>query len=329
MVRIGLVGAGLWGTNLLRVLVASRRAELVVVADPEPRALERAAVLAPRASRVRSLGDALALHPDAVVIATPPTTHAALLLQALDGGVDVLVEKPLAISPEDAEACVARASALGRIAMVGHLLLFHPAVERILALAQAGYLGELVRFDTQRLSFRGDPTTSALWTLGPHDLAVLHALDPRPLASITARAEAGGDGAVDVVARLEGGLLASIRVSRQNATKERRMRVTGTERVVLLDDARAPDRLFSGRSDGRRGGTSWEQELPVPWEEPLAREIEHFLGCVERRSRPRASLVDGAWVVRALAQAEAALGFHAGSAAIADTSPRHFMPGAK
>src|SRR5262249_4223137 len=135
-------------------------------------------------------------------------------------------------------------------------------------------------------------SASVVWTLGPHDLSVLHALDPSPLAAIEARAAPSGD-PVHIEAELGSGLRATMALARSAAVKEQRIRVVGAAAAAGLDDVRAPDRVIV---DGR--------EIPVPWREPLAVEVEHFLQCVELRTRPRTPFEEGVTVVRALARAE-------------------------
>jgi predicted dehydrogenase len=307
-VRAALVGCGPWGKNLLRVLLQSARARLAAIVDAQPARRADAELLAPGVPVFASLTDALAAGVDAVLVATPPHTHAALVLAALAAGADVFVEKPLALRVVDAERCAARAAALGRVAMVGHLLRYHPTVERLLELARSGALGELRRFDSARLSVAGDRSASAAWTLGPHDLSVLHALDPGPIRVISAREAEGGD-PVRIEAQLPTGLEASMLLSRSSASKERRMRLTGSLASASFDDVRAPDRVIvTGPGEAR--------EIRVPWREPLAVEVDHFLRCVEERARPRTPIEEGVTVVRALAAAEQACGLAAADHAL-------------
>jgi predicted dehydrogenase len=291
-VRVALIGCGLWGRNLLRVLVESPRARVVAVADPHPQRRALAEAMAPEAAVVTALDEALAEGLDAVLIATPPHTHAPLAFAALAAGVDVFVEKPLTTRAADAERLAAKAAALGRVGMVGHLLRYHPAVVRLVELCAAGALGPLRRFEATRLSVAGDRSASALWTLGPHDLSVLHALDPSPVRALAARAAPSGDPAL-FEAELASGLEVSIALSRVAPAKERRIRVTGASGTAVLDDVRAPDRVLL---DG--------DEVVVPWREPLAVEVEHFLRCVQDRARPLTSFEEGRLVVQALAAAE-------------------------
>jgi predicted dehydrogenase len=307
-VRVALVGSGGWGRNILRVLVESARASVVAVADTQAQRRAVAASLAPAALIVATLDEALATSPDAVVIATPPHTHAALALRALAAGADIFVEKPLATRVADAERIVARAASLGRVGVVGHLLRYHPAVERVLELARAGALGAIQGFESTRVSISGDRSASALWTLGPHDFSVLQALDPSPIRAVAARAAPSGD-PVHVEVELASGLVAAITLSRVGSAKERRLRVIGAAATATLDDVRAADRVLVVPTE----------EIVVPWREPLAVEIDHFLRCVEDRGHPLTPLEDGLAVVRAIAAAEDSL--HAPSAAWAEPGP--------
>ena len=296
--RVALLGCGGWGRNLLRVLVENPRAHLVAVAEPHPLRRAVAEALAPHVPVVDSLDEALLLLPDAVVIATPPHTHAALALAALAAGKDVFVEKPLATRAGDATLLAAKATALGRVAMVGHLLRYHPTVARLITLAKEGALGSLRRFEASRLSVAGDRSASAIWTLGPHDFSVLHAIDPSPLRSLVTRAGPSGD-PVRIEAELTSGLEISIGLSRVGAVKERRIEITGAVAAATFDDVDAPDRLIIG---GAAHLVPW-----LPWREPLAAEIDHFLRCVEERAQPLTSFNEGLDVVRALSAAEDAL----------------------
>ena len=308
-VPVALVGCGAWGENLLRVLHESPRAELVAVADTSAARREVARVKVPAVPIVEGLDEVITLGARAVVIATPPRSHASLVLAALDAGLDVFVEKPLALSTADADRCVARAAALGRVAMVGHLLRYHPAVERLVAMVHEGALGAVRHFAASRLSIRGDRSVPALWSLGPHDLSIVHAIDPLRIESLEATSGPDGDPVV-LGFRITSGLAARIELSRVHATKERRIVVVGSSAVAMLDDVRAPDRIFLSRQPGARSDGLFEgpaEEIRVPWREPMAVEIDHFLRCVEERRAPRTSFEEGALVVRALAQAERVL----------------------
>jgi len=301
-IRTALVGSGAWGKNILRVLAENRRAHVVAVADKDPSRRARAAEILPGVELVETLGEALALGIDAALLATPAHTHTALALEAMSAGADVFVEKPLAMSTEGAERCARKAAALGRIGMVGHLLRYHPTVMALLELARSGALGELCGVDSERLSTSGDRSAEVLWTLGPHDLSVLHALDPSPIRRGRASGPASGDEALLEI-ELESRLTARVALSRTSASKERRFVVMGAELSAAFDDVRAPDRVLFGQTrrlcSGRLELTVTD-EKKVSWREPLAIEIDHFLQCVEERREPLTSFSDGARVVESL-----------------------------
>lgn len=137
MVRVAVVGAGAWGMNHVRAMSRAKDADLVMVCDSSEGARARAATLAPRARLGHGFEEALAAADvDAVVLATPAKDHAEQARALLAAGKHVLVEKPLALTAADAEAVVATAEAKARVLMVGHLMLFHPAVERLKAMIE-------------------------------------------------------------------------------------------------------------------------------------------------------------------------------------------------
>ena len=141
MLRVAVIGAGAWGLNHVRVVATERDCVLVGVADPDPLVVERVHAIAPG---VRTLRDPDPLFADAsidaVVIATPAATHAELAQAALAAGKHVLIEKPLAMNLDDAKAIASTPRAPGQIAMVGHLMVYHPAVVRLRELLRSGAL---------------------------------------------------------------------------------------------------------------------------------------------------------------------------------------------
>jgi predicted dehydrogenase len=312
LIRIALVGAGAWGQNLLRVALSHPRVEVVAVVDPSPLARQRAAAQAPRASVVSSLPEALLHAPTAALIATPARTHAALALALLDAGLDVLVEKPFATSPHDADAVAALAHRRRRVAMVGHLLRYHPAFEALLELSTSGQLGPLRTLEATRLSPPGRPgDVSALWALGPHDLSMLHALDPSPLVSLDATLsppDSRHDEAT-LTCRTAAGLEARLVLSRTAPHKTRRFVVSGDLGVASIDDLDPTTPLrFEPRGAPPRA-------IPLPAGEPLARELDAFVDAVERRLPPRTSADEGALIVRWLDEAERRARLHHAPAA--------------
>jgi predicted dehydrogenase len=301
--RLALIGAGAWGQNLLRLALA--RGVLAAVVDPDERALDRVARVDSRIPRFPSFG-ALALARislDAVLIASPARTHGALAAAALDARLDLLVEKPLTVLGPEAAALARRAQQEGRVAMVGHLLRYHPAIERLLAEVRQGTIGAPRDLLSWRRSPPGRPSdVSALWALAPHDISLLLALDGGPLSVRSARLSSE-----QASVRLESaaGLSVQLLLSRCHPTKQRRLALFGTEGALLFDDL---DLAAPLRLQRLRGGRWLDDGPPLTVEpaEPLARELDHFLDCVARRITPRTPFSDGAQVVRWLEAIESA-----------------------
>jgi predicted dehydrogenase len=298
--RLALAGCGRWGEKLCATLAGlanGGRIELVALADPAEGALERARALAPGARALATLEELLQarLGLDGVLVATPTPLHGSHARLALAAGLDVFVEKPLALSLKEARALVALAR--GRVAMVGHLMRFHPAHARLGALVREGAVGALRGFSSRRVTESRSP--EPLWTLLPHDLATMHALDASPVVEIRAAACLGG---VRVKLGLASGLAATLFASTHGVTATRYLRATGTDGTVELDElAPGGARLMARRGDGR--GTT----LALP-ADPLRLELEHFAACVTERRIPETCFAEALFVVETLERCHRALG---------------------
>ncbi len=312
--RVALVGAGPWGRNLLRALLASPLAEVVAVADSNARARAVAASLAPSTHVVAGLTEALALGVDAVLIASPPDTHALLAIAALRAGAHVFVEKPLATRLSDAERCAREAGASGRIASVGHLLRYHPAFAKLTELAREGDLGELRGVVASRLSSGGSPAeeaSSVLYRLAPHDLSLLDAVDGSPLGAVQIAPFHAENAHLAIHGVTFGGTSLRLALSRTHASKVRRVAIIGSRRVALVDDVVSPTRVLTARTRGVAESfelkLNWDREIVVPEREPLAVEVEEFLTAVGEGRATRTPFEEGVRVVAALARIEGAL----------------------
>lgn len=326
--RVAVVGAGYWGQAHVRAFAANPRCELTWVCDRSPDALARAHAAAPAARLTRTFDEVLAAADvDAVVVATPSATHAELTCQALAAGRHVLVEKPLALSVAAAERVAAVAARSGGVLLVGHLMLYHPAVEFLRGLIDAGELGDLYYLTSTRVNLgRIRSDENALWSLGPHDLSMLDYLLRRPATAISAVGQSflqpGIQDVVFVTATFDrpGGppIMAHVHLSWLNPRKERRLVVVGSRKMVEFDDVghdklhvhdRGYDRpppfaSFAEYLTLRDGPVT----IPhVPMVEPLAAMVEHFLDCIEGRATPRSDVASGLRVVRMLERAQAAL----------------------
>jgi predicted dehydrogenase len=325
-VRIGVAGLGYWGPNLARNFAALPASELVWLCDPSDESRQRAAAQFPDVATTGEFDELLGDPSlDAIVLATPVPTHAALAAQVLEAGKHCLVEKPLAQSVADAQLAVAAAESSGRVLMVGHLLEYHPGVQKLKELAEKRELGDRIyyiygnRVNLGKL--RADE--NALWSLGAHDVSVvLYLADEDPVEVVAHGQSYVRDGVEDVVfcyLTFASGLSAHLHLSWLDPHKERRFTVVGSQRMATFDDMAADgkvtvyDKGFDEDSRGygeyvTRSGDSFS--LPISNAEPLRLECEHFIRCVQTGERPRSDGVSGLRVVRVLERLQASLDGH-------------------
>ena len=313
--KIGVVGLGYWGPNLARNFDRLPDAELAWLCDSAEEALERWGRVFPTArttSRLDDLLDDASL--DAVVVATPVRTHAELALRVLAAGKHCFVEKPLALSAREAEEVVESAREAGRVLMVGHLLEYHPGVERLAELVRSGELGELRYIYSNRLNLgKHRQDENALWSLGAHDLSVILMLAGEEPYEWTAMGESyvkpGVEDVVFALMRFESGLIAHMHLSWLDPHKERRFTVVGSKRMATFDDMEIERKLTvydkgfdeDYSSYGEYIARSGDVFSPrVPNEEPLRLECSHFLECIRDGAEPRSGAESALRVVRVL-----------------------------
>ncbi len=321
-IGIGVVGLGYWGPNLARNLDRLPGAELRWICDGSAAARERVAPQFPRVAVSAELDELLAdPELDAVVCATPVPTHAEVALAVLAAGKHCFVEKPLAQSVAAAEEVAAAARAAGRVLMVGHLLEYHPGVEKLKQIADSGDLGELFYLYSNRLNLgqlRADE--NALWSLGAHDVSVVLALAGEEPCELEAFGESYmRHGVEDVVfchLRFPSGLSAHLHLSWLDPHKERRFTVVGSKRMATFDDMaleqkvtvydKGFDQDFASYGEYiARSGDVWSPRISN--EEPLRIECRHFLDCVREGREPRSGAGSGVAVVRVLEELDRSL----------------------
>jgi predicted dehydrogenase len=306
VLRIGLIGLGYWGPNYARVVTELPEAELLMVCDADPEALE---LMRERGAPARLTSDAdevfAADDVDAVIVATPTITHHALALRALENGKHVLCEKPLASTVAECDALIDAAESADRILFTGHTFLFNPAVRRMQELVRSGELGRLLYAHTARTGLgpiRQD--VNALWDLAPHDLAILFHLFDRPPVTVSAVGQSFLHPQLEdvVFAQLtfEDGAIAGVHVSWLDPYKVRRVTAVGDRRMVVFDDVALDEKLkvfdkgasYEAASVSARGTEFGEYRavirdgdilIPkIPTREPLKEQVAAFLrSCVE------------------------------------------------
>jgi predicted dehydrogenase len=231
-IKAAVVGLGHWGPTLARNLAASADFALDGVCDRDP------ARLAPFASlkTFTAAGAMLrALEPELVAVCTPVSTHFAIVKELLEGGADVLCEKPLAASAKEAADLVELAHRCGRRLFVNHMCANAPAVKRLRETYVRGELGELRHVEAVRMNRgRVQSDIDVVGDLAPHDLAIIEAISGRSIEAVTAR---GSAHAAQVDLEYAGGLTACLQLSWISPVKVRRMDLRGSTSSVVYEEA--------------------------------------------------------------------------------------------
>jgi predicted dehydrogenase len=315
--NVGVVGLGYWGPNLVRSLSRIPQVRLKYGCDLDKVKRAKLASLYPDTRFTADFEELLSDEElSATVVASSASTHATLARQALQFGKDVFVEKPLALSPSDAEDLVKLAAEKDRILMVGHLLEYHPAVTRLKEIVDSRELGEVFYVYTHRLNLgiiRQDE--NALWSLAPHDVSVsMYLLDQEPVEVQATGHSYLRNGIEDVVfgtLRFSDGKIAHLHVSWLDPHKERKITVVGSEKMVVFNDVARDEKLkLYDKGVERPEFESYGEYINlrsgdiliphVPNDEPLKLECEHFVRCIVERKRPRSDGYSGLRVVRVL-----------------------------
>ena len=321
--RVGVIGAGAWGKNHVRTFASMPEAELSAVCDLSPERRAQVQRSYPGVHVTADVEDLLG-RVEAVVVAAPARDHAPLGHRAVEAGVAALIEKPFALSVADAERLAEAGAKAGVPILAGHLLEYHPAVERLRRLIVEGNLGDIYYLSSARVNLgQVRPDENALWSFGPHDVSVaLHLLDETP-ASVTAQGRSylqkGIEDIVFLHMTFASGIVAHAHMSWLDPRKERKLTVVGSRQMAVFDDMesreklrvydkgvdRPPEYQSYGESLSIREGDIFIPRLPNT--EPLAAQLRHFVGVVQGRETPRADARDGVRVVRVLEAASRSL----------------------
>ena len=323
--KLGVIGYGYWGPNLVRNFTELDGAEVKWCADQRA---DRRALVKRRFPLIQVADSAQPIFDDpevnAVVIAAPVSTHYALAKQALERGKHVLVEKPMTRSAAEAEELLELAHKKGLVLMVDHTFIYTGAVRKMKEIVDVGELGDLYYLDSVRVNlglFQSD--VDVLWDLAPHDLAILaYLIDKTPKFVSVMGTDHTGSGLVDVAymtIQFENNFIAHLHVNWLSPVKIRQMLIGGTRRMLVYNDmepsekVRVYDRgvrvtteegLYKTLVDYRTGDM-WAPKLE--FREALAAEAEHFQECVRFNKMPWSSGSAGLSVVKLLEAAQRSL----------------------
>lgn len=315
-VRIGVIGAGHWGRNLIRVCDAL--GTLAAVCDPSPDALMEISEKYPDVARFVDPSALLRRPLDAVFIAAPAESHARLALQSLAAGKHVFVEKPFTLSVADAEAVAAAAVATGLQVFVGHLLLYHPAVKKLRSIIDTGALGRIWHVRSRRVSLgKLRHRESVWWSFAPHDVSLMLSLMREDPVNVTGAQNGWLTARMPDVAyadyQFSQGRSAHIEVTWLDPNKSWQFDVFGTEGVATITEGGGESRMqitrCGARSDERGVLTAWRggtTDVVFDKTEPLREEVFAFFTSLRFGIAAETDASEGLAVVRALALADRA-----------------------
>ena len=325
MISVGVVGFGYWGPNLVRNFEANPQTRVVSVADFSQDRLDRVAALYPQIAVTTSAADLIA-NPavDAVIIATPVSTHFELAMAALKAGKHVLVEKPITSTAEQASRLIDEAARRGLVLMVDHTFVYTGAVRKMHELVKAPAFGQVRYYDSTRVNlglFQHD--VNVLWDLAVHDLSIMaHIIDEQPTA-VSATGHSQMPGQPEYVAFLTvyfPSVIAHINVNWLSPVKIRRTLVGGTQQMIVYDDLETSEKIklydkgitvTETPDDVRkllisyRTGDLWSPKVSDA--EALMVEADHFAACIAGQEQPISGGEAGLSLVRILEAANTSL----------------------
>ena len=320
MLRAALVGAGYWGPNLANSIERTGKAFLDWICDANPKNLATIARRYPHAKTTTEIAEVMHdARVDAVFIATPTATHYELGKRALEAGMHVLIEKPLATRSHEAAELVRLAEEKGVVLMVGHVFEYNAAIRAVDNLIKSGELGEIYYMSFERTNLGPVRTdVSALWDLASHDASIMCDFMSATPTSVTAKGQSylnlGIDDVVFATFNFDRGIAAHVHASWLNPSKVRLITVVGSEKMAVCDDLdlRYPVRVYDKRVSlppvSEISGSFLQHKtlivdsgatIPViQTKEPLLTEVDDFFECILFGKKPRADGLSGCRVVR-------------------------------
>ena len=317
MLRIGVIGYGYWGPNLVRNFHETTGAQVTCVADKNPKRLDLLRSRYPGVKTVRDEQELFASpEVDAVAVSTPVSTHADLTIAALRAGKHVLVEKPMAETSAKCRTMIEEAKRAGRTLMVDHTFPFTGAVRKIRELIQGGELGDIYYYDSARVNlglFQHD--VSVIWDLAVHDLSIIdYILTDKPVAvSCTGISHMKGqtENTAYLTLFFAANTIAHIHVNWLAPVKLRQTLIGGSRKMIVYDDLEPTEKIkiydkgvtletnpasIHEMKVGYRTGDMWAPKLDGS--EALRLLARHFMDCIAEGKTPITSAESGCRVVR-------------------------------
>ena len=326
MIKVGVIGYGYWGPNLVRNFMEVPGAAVAAVCDLRT---ERLAPLQLRYPTVKTVNDTSELFNDpsldAIVIATPVSSHFELAMAALRADKHVLVEKPLAANSEQALQLIEEAARRQRVLMVDHTFVYTGAVRQIRELINSSALGDIYYYDAVRVNlglFQHD--VNVIWDLAIHDLSIMDYVLPQKAIAVSATGISHIPGQPENVAYItlffDNPQIAHVHVNWLTPVKVRHTLIGGSEKMILYDDlepsekvkiydkgvtiSQSPEAVYE-MLVSYRSGDMWAPRLDAT--EALQTEALHFIDCIENQTQPETDGQAGLRLVRTVEAAEKSL----------------------
>lgn len=326
MLKVGVIGCGYWGPNLIRNFMQLSRSDVVRVADLDESRLKRMKELYPTIEITKDYMDIITdTRIDIVAVATPVKTHYKLASEALSAKKHVFVEKPMTASVKEAEDLIALAEKNQRKLMVDHTFLYAAAVRKMKEIIDSGELGEIYYINSQRLNlglFQQD--INVVWDLAPHDISIiLYLLEKEPISVRAIGASHINPNIEDIAIltlRFEGNLIAFIQNSWLDPDKIRKITVVGSKKMMVYDDVQPTEKIriydkgvkkpkyYDTYAEFAYSYKYGDTLIPrIEGSEPLRTQLTHFIECIENNEEPLTNGENGLSVVKILEAAQNSL----------------------
>ena len=323
--KVGVIGAGYWGPNIIRNLYEIPEADLRMVVDLRQERLDHIKERYPEVAVTKEVEDLLASDVEAVAICTPVSTHYPLAMDCLRAGKHVLVEKPLTRDSQEARQMIALGHEKNRRIMAGHTFVYNPAVRALKEIIDRGEIGEIYYVNSTRVNLGlYQPDVNVIWDLAPHDVSILlYVLGMEPVAA-SARggkfAKAGVHDVAYLTLYFPNGIMADMRVSWLDPCKIRSITIVGSKKMIVYDDIEPNDKIkiYDKGVDVHPYTDTYEEfhlayrygditVYPIEWQEPLKLECLEFIRSVRTGTPTCSDGEDGLKVVEILEAAQKSL----------------------
>ncbi|MGB8658017.1 MAG: Gfo/Idh/MocA family oxidoreductase [Candidatus Zixiibacteriota bacterium] len=325
MIKIGLIGCGDWGKNLLRNFANLPGCVVLACCDKNVKQTEK---LCPGYPDIKFTQDERDIienpNLDAVIVSTPPASHFRLSRAAILGDKDVFVEKPFVLEVRDGEELVRLADERKRILMVGHIMEYHAATLKLKEYVDKGELGKIYYLYSTRLNLgKVRDVENSLWSFAPHDISMILFLLGKEPVSVTATGECylrkGIEDVAFMTMHFEDGVMAHVHVSWLDPHKDRKLTLVGNKKMAVFDDTQFSEkvRIYDKGVDAKMDYNTYGEYLSlrvgdilipkIEGTEPLKTECQHFVDCVQNRRTPRSDGRDGLRVLKVLDAAQRSL----------------------